>query len=299
MQKQNSKTTLFIINPISGPLRKPDKIIQMIHNHWGDSGVQYTIKKTDHRGHAIELAKEASEKKIDLVVAVGGDGTINEIGRGLAGSETALGVIPTGSGNGFARNFNIPLRVESAIRTLKNPLFKRIDVGKINGHYFFNVAGVGLDAEISAHFDRFGMRGPIPYFIFGIREFLRYKPKTITINLNNRQKIECKPILLSFANVPQYGNGAIIAPGAKPDDGLLDVCILHPISSIKVLTNINKLFDGTIDEMEEMQILQTPRVLIQREKEGYIHTDGDPHLEAAEISVEVLAGNLIVAIPQV
>ncbi|MFQ5583150.1 MAG: diacylglycerol/lipid kinase family protein, partial [Calditrichia bacterium] len=252
LKKSSLKTVEFIINPISGAIRRPDRIIQMINEFWKNSGIDYSVKKTNHRGHAIELAKKAVAEGIDMVVAVGGDGTINEIGRGLSGSDTALGVVPAGSGNGFARNFDIPLRPDDAVKALTNPRFRRIDVGKINGHHFFNVAGIGLDAEISAHFDKFGIRGPLPYFYVGIREFLRYEPETIEIYLNEEKKIECKPLILSFANAPQYGNGAIIAPNAKPDDGLLDVCILYPLSSGKALVNIKRLFDGTVDKIDEM-----------------------------------------------
>lgn len=296
VKKSPLKTVEFIINPISGAIRRPDRIIQMINEFWKNSGIDYSVIKTNHRGHAIELAKKAVAGGIDMVVAVGGDGTINEIGRGLTGSETALGVVPAGSGNGFARNFDIPLRPDDAVKALINPCFRRIDVGKINGHHFFNVAGIGLDAEISAHFDKFGIRGPLPYFYVGIREFLRYEPETIEIYLNEGKKIECKPLILSFANAPQYGNGAIIAPNAKPDDGLLDVCILYPLSSGKALVNIKRLFDGTVDKIDEMEIYQSAKATILRKQKGFIHTDGDPHLEAAEITVEVLAGQLIVAV---
>jgi YegS/Rv2252/BmrU family lipid kinase len=296
--KKQLNDVIFIINPISGPIKRPDRLIFLINDTWKNCGIKYSIKKSDHRGHAIELAKEAVEKKVDMVVAVGGDGTINEIGRGLVGSDTALGVIPTGSGNGFARNFGIPLKINSAIKSLINPFFRKIDVGKMNGHHFLNVAGIGLDAEISAHFDRFGFRGPLSYFIVGVRQFIKYKPESMTLVLNNNHKIVCQPMLLSIANAPQFGNGAIIAPGAIPDDGLLDICILSMVSSIKAISNIKKLFDGTIDQVDEMKIYQSPRVLINRKKEGYIHTDGDPHLELPDIDIEVLSKSLTVAVPQ-
>jgi len=296
--KKELNDVIFIINPISGPIKRPDKLISLINDFWKNSGVKYCIKKTDHRGHAIELAKEAVVKKVDMVVAVGGDGTINEIGRGLVGSDTALGVIPTGSGNGFARNFGIPLQIKSATKSVINPCFRKIDVGKINGHHFLNVAGIGLDAEISAHFDRFGFRGPLPYFIVGLQQFFKYKPETMTLALNNNHKIECQPMLLSIANAPQFGNGAIIAPNAIPDDGLLDICILSRVSSIKAISNIKKLFDGTIDQVDEMKIFQSPGVLINRKREGYIHTDGDPHFETPNIVIEVLNKSLIIAVPK-
>lgn len=286
----------FIINPISGAIRKPDRIIQLIHESWRDSKIDYEIKKTAHRGNAIELAKEAVNNGTDLVIAVGGDGTINEVGRGLVGSEVMLGIIPAGSGNGFARNFSIPLSIRKAIEVLKQPRVIKIDVGKINDHYFLNVAGIGLDAEISAHFERFGFRGPLPYFMVGFREFFRYRPESVSLQLNNYDELYANPIVLSIANAPQYGNGAIIAPHAKPDDGVLDFCVLSPISAIKAAFNIQKLFNGSIDQLEEMTIYQSSSGKIHRENKGFIHTDGDHHLEDRNLKIEVLPRKLNLAV---
>lgn len=285
----------FIVNPISGALRNPEKIIALIQQVLKDTKIEFEIKKTTHIGNATELAQEAVSKRIDMVVAVGGDGTINEVGRGLVNSDVILGVIPAGSGNGFARNFTIPLNIRKSIELFKNPVLKKIDIGKINDHYFFNVAGIGLDAEISAHFERFGFRGPLPYFMVGFREFFRYRPESIVLNLNN-EKLSFNPIVLSIANAPQYGNGAIIAPHAKPDDGELDFCVMSPISILKAIFNVQKLFNGTIDQLEEMKIFKSPAGEIIREKEGYIHTDGNFHLEDPHLKIEVFPKQLNLAV---
>jgi YegS/Rv2252/BmrU family lipid kinase len=285
----------FIVNPISGALRNPEKIIALIQQVLKNTKIEIEIKKTAHIGNATDLAQEAVSKKIDMVVAVGGDGTINEVGRGLVDSDIIMGVIPAGSGNGFARNFDIPLNIRKSIELLKNPALKKIDVGKINDHYFFNVAGIGLDAEISAHFERFGFRGPLPYFMVGFREFFRYRPESIVLNLKN-ERLSFNPIVLSIANAPQYGNGAIIAPHAKPDDGELDFCVMSPISILKAIFNVQKLFNGTIDQLEEMKIFKSPAGEIIREKEGYIHTDGNFHLEEARLKIEVFHKQLNLAV---
>jgi YegS/Rv2252/BmrU family lipid kinase len=286
----------FIVNPISGATRNTERIIELVNKIWEGSEIEYEVRKTAHRGNATELAREAVVRQTDMVVAVGGDGTINEVGRGLIGSDVILGVIPTGSGNGFARNFNIPLKIRKSIELLKRPGVKRIDVGKINDHYFFNVAGIGLDAEICAHFERFGFRGPLPYFMIGIREFFRYRPQPVMLHLNGHTDLHFHPIVLSIANGPQYGNGAIIAPHAKPDDGVLDFCVLSSISILKALVNTQKLFNGNIDQLSEMKIYQSATGTIQREKEGYIHTDGDHHLERGELKIEVLPAQLNLAV---
>lgn len=295
-EKLSIKTARFIINPISGAIHKPNRIIQLIDEVWKDSRMDYEIKKTTHRGNAIELAKEAADNGADLVVAVGGDGTINEVGRGLVGSEVLLGIIPAGSGNGFARNFKIPLNIRKSIELLRQPSLKKIDVGKINDHHFFNVAGIGLDAEISAHFERFGFRGPLPYFWVGIREFFRYHPESVSLRLNSHGELHFNAIVLSIANAPQYGNGAIIAPHARPDDGVLDFCVLSSISIIKAIFNLQKLFNGKIDDLEEMRIFQSASGEILREADGYIHTDGDHHWEDRRLKINILPNKLNLAV---
>ncbi len=286
---------LFIVNPIFGINRKPDKIIRWIHEIWQSSGIDYEIVKTAHRGHGTDLAQEAARAGVDMVVVAGGDGTINEVGRGLMGSETALGIIPAGSGNGFARNIKMPLNQRKAITALLHPVFKRFDVGKINDHYFFNIAGIGIDATISTQFENSTMRGPLPYFFLAFREFFSYTPQPVVIHVDGKV-IHRKPILLSFANLPEFGVNAIIAPRAKPDDGLIDLCILNPLSTTKAVLNLHKLFNGTVDEVSEVEIIQTSKAVITRKQPGPIHTDGDPHLEDATLTVEVLPRKLRIAL---
>jgi YegS/Rv2252/BmrU family lipid kinase len=291
------KRVVFIVNPIFGINRNPTKIIQWIHEVWSNSGINYEILKTGHRRHGTELATNAVADKVDMVVAVGGDGTINEIGQGLLGTDTALGIIPAGSGNGFARNVNIPLNQKKAIAILLNPRFKKIDVGKINGFYFFNVAGAGLDAIISVRFDHSRTRGLLSYFVIALKTYFRYRPEPVDIHLEDR-KFRRSPLLLSFANLPEFGGNATIAPNALPDDGLIDVCILNPIKIRKALVNLPKLFNGKIDELPEMEIYQVKKAVIKRPHGGPIHTDGDPHNDVNHhLTIEVLPGQLKVALP--
>ena len=291
-----SKVT-FIINPIFGINRRPAKIIGWIHDIWKDKGIAYTIEKTAHRGHGTELAREAVKRGAEMVVAVGGDGTINEVGEGLIGSNAALGVVPAGSGNGFARNMKIPLKQKLAIEALLSPRFRQIDIGKINEFYFFNVAGAGLDAAISNSFDHVKMRGPLPYFYIGVREFFRYTPDSVVIHFNNREELIRMPMLLSFANLPQFGVGATIAPNAKPDDGLLDVCILSPMKLGSALKHLPKLFNGKIDRIPEMEIYQASEIYVQRNFPLPIHTDGDPRASSGSLRVKVLPGAIKLALP--
>ncbi|RMF57796.1 MAG: diacylglycerol kinase family lipid kinase [Calditrichaeota bacterium] len=289
------RKVLFIVNPIFRINRNPDRIIEWIRESWSKEEKKYEIVKTAHRGHGTELAKQAVKDGYDMVVAVGGDGTINEIAQGLIDTNTVLGIIPAGSGNGFARNMRIPLNHKKAIKLLQSPSIRQIDVGRINGHYFFNIAGFGLDANISTLFEHSSMRGPIPYFLIAFREFFTYTPQEVEIHFDGRE-LRREPILLCFANLPEYGVNAVIAPNAKPDDGLIDVCILNPISKAKAVLNIHKLFNGSVDELPELEIYQTEKVMIRRPAPGPIHTDGDPHQEGETLTVEVLPQKLLVAL---
>ena len=293
--KKEMQKICFIVNPISGANRKPQKIVHWIEEVFRASGQQVEIRYTRERRDAIRLAREAADQNFDMVVAVGGDGTINEIGRSLVHSQVVLGIVPAGSGNGFARNFHIPLDQYKAIQLLRNPTVRAIDVGRLNRHYFFNVAGMGLDAEISRRFEDFGQRGPLPYFLIGTRAFMQYQPEQVTLHFEN-QSIEFSPLLLSIANAPQYGNGAVIAPAAKPDDQLLDVIVLDPMPIWKAAPNIYRLFNGTIDQVEEFHSFQVKKVVIERAAPGSIHTDGDPYREAAELEIEAIPSALLVAV---
>jgi len=285
----------FIVNPISGINRKPKKIVQWIKEIFQPSGKKFDIVYTRKPGDGTQLAREAVEKGYDLVVAVGGDGTINEVSQSLIYSKAALGVIPAGSGNGFARNFKIPLNQRRAIQILLSPQIIQIDAGKINNRYFFNVAGTGLDAEISKNFEQFGMRGPLPYFIIGARSFLKFQPTPVKVYYEQKG-FEFSPLFISIANVPQYGNGAIIAPHARPDDGLLDVCILEDISLLRALFNVHRLFNGTVTEVKEFHTFQVKQMIIERSQSGPIHTDGNPYEEEAILKVEVIPKALHLAL---
>jgi diacylglycerol kinase (ATP) len=293
--REKFKNIRFIVNPISGINRNPKKIVQWIKSTFQLAKIDFDIVYTECAGDGTRLARDAVDQKFEMVVAVGGDGTINEVGRALFNSELTLGVIPAGSGNGFARNFKIPLDQEGAIRTLLQPETKYIDVGKINDHHFFNVAGLGLDAEISRNFEEFGIRGPLPYFLVGTRSFMLYQPKPVKL-LFEDQQLEFEPLLVSIANAPEYGNGAIIAPEAQPDDGILNVVILDKMPLWKAVRNLNRLFNGTIREIEDFHTFKIKKMIIERASPGPIHTDGNPHMEGTELKIEIIPRTLKIVV---
>lgn len=291
----NSNKVRFIINPISGINRNPKKIVKWIHEIFQPSGAKYDIVYTEKPGDGTKLAEESVKEGFNLIGVAGGDGTINEVGRGLCRSEVALGVIPSGSGNGFARNLKIPLNQFVAIKKLLAPKILTIDMGKINDHLFLNQAGFGLDAEIGRSFQQFGIRGPLPYFIVGTQVFFAFQPEPVKLYVE-KEEIATSPLLVCIANGREYGNGAIIAPSALPDDGLLNVIILEYMTLWKALPQLYKLFNGTIDQVEKFKSYTVKNLTIERASNGIIHTDGDPHYEKSTLNIDILPNSLKVAV---
>ena len=287
----------FIINPLSGDRAGTHAMVRLIGEILTPAGREYEIAYIKGPGDGARLCREGVARGCDLVVAAGGDGTVNAVALGLVGSTATLAVIPAGSGNGFARSMGIPLDHSAALRLLLAPEIITMDVGTINDRYFFNMAGIGLDAAISKSFELYGRRGKGSYFLAGTKTFFTYKPAPVTIHYEGG-KIACSPLVLSIANGPQYGSGAIIAPRARSDDGLLEVCILEKLSVLSAAAKVYRLFNGTIDRVSGYRSFQTSSVTIERTEPGLIHVDGEPHMAAARLQIDVLPGKLRVAVGQ-
>jgi diacylglycerol kinase (ATP) len=281
----------FIVNPLSGSRDRTQAIMGLIEEIIKPAGREYTIAWINGPGDGSRLSAEAVAQGFDIVAAVGGDGTVNEVGQALVGKSTALAVIPAGSGNGFARNLRVPLNLPEALGLLLSPRIVRIDAGAINSRYFFSMAGMGLDAEISKSFEQHGSRGTLSYFLAGIKTFFKYKPAAISIH-HEGGTLTVSPLLMSIANGPQYGSGAIIAPRAKPDDGMLDVCIIEPLPVWTAVYNLYRLFNGTIEYMPGYLSCQARSLRIERPVPGLIHLDGGPQHAEAVLQVDVLPRQL-------
>ena len=280
--------TLFIINPVSGIRKNLRRLTALIEHKYNSAGRSYKIQYTRYAGQATKLAKEAVRDGIEYVVAVGGDGTMNEVARGLVHSDSVLGLIPGGSGNGFARSLGIPLNHNKALDVLLAGKHKCIDAGMVNEHYFFGVCGLGFDAEIGAHFQSFGMRGPLPYFYIGVREYFKYRPETVRLISDNKER-QKEIFLITVANTQQYGNGAYIAPQADMQDGLLDVCIVGKFSLLQILSNLYRLFNKTVEQFPAYSTFRAAEVTIIREKEeGWFHTDGEPRQGGKKLRIKVV-----------
>ena len=279
------RTILFIINPKSGTDKKL-YVRQIIGKKIDVSKFSYQVRYTEYAGHAEVLAREAVEKGTDIVVAVGGDGTVNEVARALIHTNTALGIIPCGSGNGLARHLQLPMDPEGAMQMLNEACIKSLDYGTMNNLPFFCTCGMGFDAFVSMKFANSGKRGLLSYIENTLRETLTYKPDTYTLTLDDQQ-IEQRAFVIACANASQYGNNAFIAPAATMSDGLMDITVLEPFSAIEAPQLALQLFNGTLTTNSRVKTFKARKAHIKRLSKAPVHVDGDPLLTDTEIDVEI------------
>ena len=290
------KQILFIVNPISGTQDK-EAILKEIEEKIDKDLFEVTISKTQYAGHAFDIATEAVNNKVDFVVAIGGDGTINEIGRALIHTETAMGIIPCGSGNGLARHLHIPMDVSNAINIINEANVRAIDYGIISGHPFFCTCGVGFDAFVSLKFADSGKRGLLSYLENTLQESLTYKPETYEIE-NSTGTVKYKAFLIACANASQYGNNAYIAPQASLTDGMMDITVLEPFTVLDIPSLAFQLFNRTLDKNSRIKTMRDKRIIIHRAEEGVFHFDGDPCIGGKDLEVEIIPLGIKVITPK-
>lgn len=264
---------LFIINPISGSGSKIswESLIRETLDH---SKFSFQIQYTKSKGHAVQLSKDAANAAIDIVCAVGGDGTINEVAQGMMGSTTPMAIIPRGSGNGLARHFSIPTKPRSALENLNCAKQTTMDVGVFDHSIFLCASGIGFDAAVAKAFDQFGKRGFISYAWLSLKAYLAYKPNTYEIELDQK-RLSKSAFLIAFANASQFGNDALIAPEATTDDGLLNLVIIKPFSVWEAPSIIFKTFRGTIHKSKYCETITFKNLTITT-NDHIAHVDGEP-----------------------
>lgn len=284
----------FIINPNAGFRRDKRYLYNLIRRHC--KGLDFKIVHTHGPGDATRMAKKAADEGYAIVVAVGGDGTVNETASGLVGTETALAIIPRGSGNGLARSLNIPLQAAKALEVIGAGKTYRIDAGRAAHRYFFVVTGVGFDASVGSKFNSASWRGPLPYFYLAAREFANYHPEPLRLRLEN-EVMEMTPFLVTIANTQQYGNGAIIAPHARPDDGVLDVCVVSPMTFAEFALYAPKLFNGKADTIPLITYYRSKFAVIEKAGSVLFHVDGEVQTTENLVEISVLPQALKVIVP--
>ena len=282
----NKKKIIFILNPISGTVSKAG-IPGLIEERLDKEKFDCRIAETKYAGHATELAQQAARQGIDIVVAVGGDGTVNEVGRALVNTKTAMGILPCGSGNGLARHLNLPMNLKKCIDILNDCDIHTLDYGLINRHPFFCTCGMGFDAFISMKFAEAGKRGPITYMQKILEEGLSYQPETYEIEDEEGTR-RYKAFLVSAANASQYGNNAYISPQASMSDGLLDIIIMEPFDLIEAPQVAIELFNKTLDKNLKIKTFRASHIHIHRKSEGIIHYDGDPVMADADVDISIV-----------
>ena len=323
----------FVYNPFSGVGRKaliPKWIDKLIDKDM----FEVEICRVNHEGHAYELAREAAEKGMDIVCAIGGDGTVNGIASALRNTDTALAIIPCGSGNGLARHLHIPMDWKKAIMLINECNVQHMDYGVVNLKPFFCTCGVGFDAFISKKFSETRVRGPLAYVEKMLVNGLAFKPESYEIELRgvqvefkesskgvegtnegelhgvqgagcrvqvqgtNESDIKTKAFLVSVANASQYGNNAYIAPQASVYDGMLDVTIIKPFLPTEAAQMAIQLFSGTIDRNSRIETFKCKSVSIHRKEAGVIHYDGDPVDTLADVEIAVVPKGLWCVCPK-
>jgi YegS/Rv2252/BmrU family lipid kinase len=286
-----------ILNPRAGvAARRTRQAVEQGRPSWRD----YAVYLTREAGHATDLARDAVAAGADLVLAVGGDGTVNEVARGVMGSPAALGIVPVGSGNGLARALRIPLQPGRALAALETGVRRRIDVGFLNGQPFLNVAGVGFDAVVGHTFHergkKGGRRGILGYVRIGLFELVAYRAPRLAIEAGG-ERLDLPAFVVTFANGPQYGSGAVINPGGRLDDGRLEVVVFEDGPRLRTLAAAPRMFLGGVERSVGYRRLAGSSATVTAGAPVAVHCDGDPSPSAARIEVELRPRALEVMVP--
>ena len=288
------KNIAFIVNPISGTKAK-NRVTKLIRDLLDPQLFSPTVVVTEYAGHATQLAQQFALEGYYAVIAVGGDGTVNEVANGLVGTNTALGIVPNGSGNGFARHLDISTRMNRAIEMLNSSEVISVDYGMVNDKKFFSTCGVGFDALVAVQFNEGKSRGLKTYVQNTLQSLFNYKPETYRI-LGEGIDITTEAFLITFANAGQWGYDAYIAPKASVQDGLMDIAIVNkfPLSAAPKLA-LN-LFTHNIDENFYMNTVRSKAITLVRENAGAIHIDGDPFEMPTELNIKIVEDGLKVLV---
>ena len=288
------KNIAFIVNPISGTKAK-NRVAKLIRELLDLQQFAPTVVVTEYAGHATQLARQFAMEDYYAVVAVGGDGTVNEVASGLIDTNTALGIIPNGSGNGFARHLDISTRMNRAIEMLNSSEVINVDYGLVNNQPFFSTCGVGFDAVVAQDFSN-SERGIKGYIQSILKDIFQYKPETYHIKGEGIDQTTTA-FLINFANAGQWGYDAYVAPKASVQDGWLDLVIVDafPVKAAAELT-INYLSKFIDEEGFHMDTIRVKEVKLTRMSAGPIHIDGDPIEMPAELNIKIVEEGLKVLV---
>ncbi len=282
----------FIINPTSGT-GKSKSIPALIHSYFPTTGNTYRIRFTEYAGHAKMIVNEEIANGTRIIVAVGGDGTVNEVASCLLHSQAALGIVPTGSGNGLARHLNIPMNASKALQVIAEGQVATIDSGEVNGLPFFCTAGVGFDAAVAERFSKIKGRGFSNYIKACLNEYTSYRPEKITDSEQNTYQ----GFLLTVCNANQYGNNAFICPSASLNDGQLDLVQVSQIPLFKLPLFLFQLLNKQLGQSLFCTKKSFNALTLKREVAGPLHIDGDPVAHQSTLTFRCVPQSLNILVP--
>lgn len=286
----------FIFNPHSGHNARNPYLLKRTKDFIEERQLDARVELTARPKHATEIARQAIAENCSLVVAIGGDGTLNETAAALVGTSAVFGLIPCGSGNGLGRHLGLPGPGKGAYRTLLHGRVRSIDTGTANELPFFNAMGMGFDAEISTRFNHLTKRGLAAYVRTGMKAWFSYRPDKYIISTGDESH-QSQAFIVAVANSDQYGNDCFIAPGAHVDDGRLNLTVLKHVNTWNALPLGWRLFRKKLDDSPHVTRSISERFTIQRSAPGPIHTDGEVHDTSAIVEVRVKARSLNILVP--
>lgn len=263
------------------------KLVDLILEYLDTAKYQPEFEWTKYSGHGFKLAKQAAINEVPIVVSVGGDGSVHNVATGLVGSNTAMGIIPIGSGNGLARHLEISTNVKNAVITLNQMKLRSIDVGKINNKYFFNVAGFGFDGKIAKLFAKSNKRGMLKYAQLVMREFMRSKTDNFTIQLENGETLNENALMISMANASEFGNGFSISPMSNIHDGRLELIVTKKPSILAFPGILKKAMDNQVHRSHYVKTYRFRKINIISGNQQF-HADGEPVSVKFPATIEVI-----------
>jgi diacylglycerol kinase (ATP) len=291
-----------IVNPLSGAGANPDVAAERtarLMRHFLRAGITGGVHVTERQGHATELAANAVARGARVVLAWGGDGTINEIASRVIGTPAALAIIPAGSGNGFARDLGIPWDPDAAIDIAVRGRDRAVDAGEIDGRLFFNIAGIGIDAAIAQQFNaqgKLGRRGLGPYVRIGLRELFGYRGREYRVTLDG-ESLTSHALVIAFANGREYGNRIRLAPNARMDDGMLEALVVEDRPPLARLLAAGHLALGTADRATRVIRRSVASAVVETDGDILYHVDGEVGRAKDRVDVRIRPGVLKVRVP--
>lgn len=279
------KRIYFLVNPIAGG-KKKDNFRALVQSNIDANKFDYEIKIWEKSDNVVQLLQNAVQGNFDIIIAAGGDGTLNLVASQVVNTGKIMGLIPFGSGNGFARHNNIPLQADKAIQRINDLNIKKVDTLLVNNHRFVNVAGVGFDAHIGYLFSIAPERGFKTYAKIVMRELGNFKPQTYVLNIDGKEYKE-DAFLISVANASQWGNNATIAPGASTRDGLMDIVVMKPFKFYQVPQLVLQMFSKNINKNRLIKSFKATNLTLRRNEKGAVHYDGEPMEMGTEINFKI------------